>query len=106
MICMGSKDIFKFIYWEVMPVAIGFIMFLYIDKMEISIVDKIIVFIVIALPVAIIRSYVGMKIFKEEPTLAEKIMSCGLRRKYGNGYCAECPDSYECAGGTDKKVGT
>lgn len=93
---MRAKDIFKFIYWTVMPVAIGFAMFFYLDKMETSLLNKILIFLAIAIPLTTIRVFIGVKLFKEKMTLAEKIMSCNLRRKYGNSYCAECPDSYNC----------
>lgn len=98
---MNTKDIFKIIYWNVMPVVIGFILYFYIDKMKIPIIEKIIIFLVIIIPIIIIRLWLGEKIFKERPTLVEKIMSCSLRRKYGKNYCVECPDSYECASDID-----
>lgn len=99
---MKKEDMYKFIYWTVMPFAIGAILFFYIDKMEISIIDKLLIFIAIVVPVAAIRAWIGMKIFKESPTLAERMMSCNLRRKYGNGYCAMCPDGYTCASDIEK----
>ncbi len=104
---MSLKDISKFIYWTVMPIGIGMVVFFYIDKMEVSMGYKILIFLAIVLPTAMIRTWIGMKIFEEKPTLVEKIMSCSLRRKHGNSYCAECPESYSCAnGGIDKKAKT
>lgn len=96
---MSVKDISKFIYWRVMPIGIGAVMFFYIDKMEVSMGYKILIFLVISLPIVMIRLWIGMKIFKEKMTLTEKIMSCSLRRKHGNSYCVECPESYTCANG-------
>jgi drug/metabolite transporter (DMT)-like permease len=100
MMAVNVKDISKFLYWTIMPMAIGFIMFSYLDKMEGTLLYKAIIFLAIAIPLATIRVFIGVWLFKEKPTLAEKIMRCDLRRKHGNGYCAVCPDSYECA--TDK----
>ena len=101
---MDKKNISKFLYWTVMPMAIGVILFIYIDKMNLPILNKLFLFVVIIIPIAAIRAWIGVKIFKEEPTLADKIMSCNLRRRYGNGYCAKCPDSYTCASDIDKNV--
>lgn len=98
---MTERDMAKFLYWTMMPMAIGFIMFSYLDKMEISLLNKVLIFLVIAIPLATIRVYVGAKLFKEKPTLTDNIMSCKLRRKYGNDYCAKCRDSYECAAGSN-----
>ena len=77
--------------------AIGAVMFYYLDKMNASLLYKAFIFLVIAIPVATIRIFVGAKLFGEKKTLAEKIMSCNLRRKYGHDYCAKCPDGYKCA---------
>ncbi len=92
---------FKFTYWTILPVAIGFFLFYYIDKMNISIIEKIIIFMVVVIPIATIRVWIGKKIFKEKKTLTDKIMSCSLRRINGYEYCARCPDSYECATDVD-----
>lgn len=94
---MTTRDISRFLYWSVMPMAIGFIMFFYLDKMDMSLLNKALIFLVIAIPLGTIRVYVGVWLFKEKPTLADKIMHCNLRRKHGNNYCAECPDGYNCA---------
>lgn len=94
---MAAKDISRYLYWTVMPMAIGFVMFYYLNKMEMSLLYKILIFLAIAIPVATIRVYIGMKFFKEKSTLADKIMSCDLRKKYGHDYCAECPDGYSCS---------
>lgn len=94
---MTTKDVLKFLYWTVMPMAIGFIMFSYLDKMEGTLLYKALVFLAIAIPLATLRVFFGVWIFKEKPTLADKIMHCDLRRKHGSSYCAECPDGYECA---------
>lgn len=99
---MKKEDISKFIYWTIMPMAIGFVMFFYLDKMEASLLYKALIFLVIAIPLATIRVLIGVKLFKEKPTLAEKMMSCSLRRKYGNDYCARCSNGYECASGIEK----
>lgn len=93
---MVARDVSKFLYWTIMPMAIGFSMFYYLDNMEISLLYKALIFLAIVIPVATIRVFVGMKLFKEKPTLADKIMSCNLRRKHGPSYCAECPDGYKC----------
>lgn len=94
---MTAKNISRLLYWKVMPMAIGFVMFYYLDKMEISLLYKVFIFLAIAIPVATIRIFIGMKFFKEEPMLADKIMSCSLRKKYGHDYCAICPDGYSCS---------
>lgn len=87
-----------------MPFCIGFFIFYYLYGMDIPFIEKVIIFLVIAIPISTIRFWIGKKIFEDETTLAEKIMYCGLRRKYGKNYCAECPDGYECAKGIDKNV--
>lgn len=100
---MTTRSVSKFLYWTVMPICIGVIMFFYIDKLEVSFLYKVFIFSVIALPVAMIRVFVGIKLFEKRQTLAERIMSCQLRRKYGKDYCVVCPDSYKCASDIKKK---
>jgi hypothetical protein len=95
------SEIFKFIYWIIMPMTIGAIAFYYLDKLEISMIYKFAILIMIAMPISAIRIFIGKKIFKEKPTLVEKIMSCNLRRKYGKDYCAKCTDSYNCVTNMD-----
>jgi hypothetical protein len=80
-----------------MPMVIGFVLYFYLDKIETSLLNKALIFLAIALPLATIRVFVGVRLFKEKATLADKIISCELRRKNGNDYCAECPDGYTCA---------
>lgn len=101
---MITRDISKFLYWTVMPICIGVIMFFYIDKLEVSFLYKVFIFSVIVIPVAMIRVFIGIKLFGGKQTLAEKIMSCQLRKKYGNEYCVVCPDGYKCASGSMKKT--
>jgi hypothetical protein len=96
---MTAKDILRFLYWTVTPMAIGFAIFFYLDKMETSLLNKVLIFLVIAIPLATIRVFLGVWLFKEKPTLADKIMSCAIRRIHGSSYCAECPYGYECAAG-------
>ncbi len=67
-------------------------------------IEKVFIFFAIVIPTAAIRLWVGKKLFKEKETLAEKIMYCSLRRKYGKNYCAECPDGYECAQDLDQII--
>lgn len=87
-----------------MPMAIGVIMFIYLDNMDASLLYKAFVFFAIAIPLATIRVFVGMKLFNENQTLADMIMSCNMRRKYGHDYCIVCPDSYKCASGNMEYV--
>jgi hypothetical protein len=101
---MTAKDILRFLYWKAMPAAIGVVVYLYIDKMEVPLLYKVLIFLVVAIPVATIRVFVGTKLFKEKQTLTDKIMSCQLRKKYGNEYCVVCPDNYKCASGSMKKT--
>lgn len=77
--------------------AIGFVMFYYLDKMEASLLYKVFIFLAIVIPVTMIRIFVGEKLFEDKQTLTEKIMSCNLRKKHGYSYCVECPDGYKCA---------
>ena len=99
---MDKRNVLKFIYWEVMPIAIGFVSFYYINKMNVSAWEKLFIFVAVILPISMVRVSIGMRLFKERPTLAEKIMSCNLRRRYGNSYCADCPDSFACATNAEK----
>lgn len=94
---MKTREVLRFLYWTIMPMAIGFVLYFYLDKIETSLLYKTLIFIAIVLPLATIRVFVGVRLFKEKPTLADKIISCKLRRTYGNDYCAECPDGYTCA---------
>lgn len=106
---MNIKEISKFLYWTVMPFLIGVILFYYLNKMDRPYIEKVLIFLALAIPIISIRMFIGRWIFKEKETLAEKMMYCGLRRKYGRNYCAECPDGYECAkdlGESDKDVKT
>lgn len=84
-----------------MPMVIGFIMFFYLDKMEGTLTYKSLIFLAIAIPLATIRVFLGVWLFKEKQTLTDKIMTCDLRRKHGNSYCAVCPDGYKCATDSD-----
>ena len=93
---MSNRDVLKFMYWVAMPMAIGFVLFYYLDKMDMSLPKKFLVLLIICLPISMMRVFIGNKIFKEKQTLAEKIMTCGLRRRYGNSYCVDCPDSFTC----------
>ena len=77
--------------------AIGFILFYYLNKMDMSLSKKFLIFLIICFPISMIRVSIGHKIFKEKQTLAEKIMACGLRRRHGDSYCVDCPDSFTCA---------
>lgn len=79
-------------------------MFYYIDKMNASLLYKAFIFLLIVIPVATIRVFLGVKLFKEKQTLADKIMSCYLRKKYGKEYCVVCPDGYNCATNDMKKT--
>lgn len=94
---MRKKGILEYIYWVVMPFFIGFFLFYYLNRMDRPLIEKIIIFLTIVIPIATIRLWIGKKLFKEKVTLAEKMMYCDLRRKYGKNYCVECPDGYECA---------
>jgi hypothetical protein len=96
------KSFLKFLYWTIIPMAIGAVMFYYLDKMNASLLYKAFIFLLIAIPIATIRVFVGAKLFKQ--TLADKIISCYLRKKYGKEYCAVCPDGYNCAAGDMKKT--
>jgi len=96
---MNIKTITKFIYWQVMPITLGATMFYYLNKIE-DIREFLIMGLkafILAILFIIIHVWIGHKIFPEKITLADKIMRCRLRMKYGHNYCAKCPDSYECA---------
>ena len=103
---MKTKDIVRFIYWEGVPLIIGFILFRYtgIDGTD-SFWDILKVFfsnLYIIIPIIIIHIWIGNRIFKDIDTstnkLASKMMRCKLRKKNGFSYCAKCPDGYTCAG--------
>lgn len=49
----------------------------------------------------VLRFFEGI-LFGRRNTLADKMMSCPLRKQHGLNYCVECPDSYTCP--TDMKV--
>lgn len=93
---MTMKGVLRFLYWAIMPMVIASIMFYYLDKMEASFLYKVFIFLEVVVPVATIRVFVGMKLFNEKQTLADRIMSCKLRKKYGHDYCAVCPDGKKC----------
>jgi hypothetical protein len=102
---MKNNNIFKFIYWAIIPIFIGAILFYFSNKLsdEKDPAEIWTIFIILIIPIAIIRVWIGTKIFKEEPTLVDKIMRCRLRMQYGRDYCAKCADSYTCASSIDKK---
>lgn len=81
-----------------MPIFIGAIMFYYLNKLSDgkSPAEIWTIFILLVIPIAVLRVWIGTKIFKERPTLVDKIMSCRLRIQYGRDYCVKCPDSYKC----------
>lgn len=58
---------------------------------------------IISVIFTIIHVWIGYKIFPEKMTLADKIMRCKLRMRYGRNYCAICPDGYSCASSVDTK---
>ena len=96
---MSIKDVIKFIYWQVIPVVVGVIMFYYLNRIEdIFLFLKMTLYaFIIAIAFIIIHIRIGYKIFPEKMTLADKIMRCKLRIQYGRNYCAKCPDGYVCA---------
>lgn len=71
-------------------------MFYYIDLDNANYVEAFITFFMVALPAAIVYTWIGGKFFKEKTTLAKKMMMCKLRMKHGYDYCVKCPDSYTC----------
>ena len=93
-----------------MPISVGAILFYYLNKTDD--INKLIPTMLEAFGFCfifiMIHGWIGIKIFPEKMTLADKMMRCKLRRKYGNSYCVDCQDSYTCAsdleGGKAEKV--
>lgn len=107
---MNIKNIVRFIYWHAIPISVGAVVFYYLNKADSNDINKFFPMMLEAFGFCfifiMIHGWIGLKIFPEKPTLADKMMRCKLRRKYGGSYCADCPDSYTCP--TDlgpKKVG-
>ena len=96
---MSIKNIAKFIYWTVIPISVGVVAFYYLNKIDINDINQFIPTVKIfgfAFTFMIIHSWIGYKIFPEKMTLADKMMRCKLRKKYGGSYCVDCADSYKC----------
>ena len=109
---MDIKNIARFIYWNVIPLSAGTVVFYYfLNKADGNDVNKFLLMMLGAFGFCFIfimtHGWIGLKIFPERKTLADKMMKCKLRRKYGNSYCVDCQDSYTCAsdieGGKGKK---
>lgn len=90
---------FRFIYWNAIPISLGAIVFYYLNKIDdiYEYLRMVINVLGLAIPFLIIHIWIGNKIFPEKMTLADKIMGCKLRVQYGGSYCVKCPDSYVCA---------
>lgn len=96
---MDKRTVAELIYWNAVPIAIGAVGFYYLNKIENpwDYIKAAIPFLGALIPFMIVHFWIGNKIFPEKLTLANKIMRCKLRVKYGSSYCAKCPDGYTCA---------
>ena len=104
---MNKRTIAKLIYFDAIPIIVGMIAFYYINKINDmwEYMKAVGSFLLMCIPLMMIHTWIGNKIFPEKPTLADKIVRCRLRRKYGNSYCVECDDSYNCASNIESGKG-
>lgn len=99
---MITKSLFKFIYKEILPLAIGFTIMTVLQISYPELIKELNPFQLIALmifliiPVLIVLKFIEGILFERKNTLADKMMKCSLRKQYGLDYCVKCPDSYTC----------
>ncbi len=99
---MKSKSLFKFIYKEILPLAIGFTTMTVLQIsypeliIELNPFQLIVLMIILFMPILIIQKFIEGILFGRKDNLAAKIMKCSLRKQHGLDYCVKCPDSYTC----------
>lgn len=99
---MKQKSLFKFIYKEILPFAIGLTIIIVLKISYLELMKKLDIFQLIVLSffvmmsVMIILKFIEGILFGIEYPLASKMMKCSLRKQYGLNYCVECPESYKC----------
>lgn len=93
--------ILQFIYWYILPIIFIYLAIDSLDKIDdlSEFLKRSVIYFLLSFPLTIIHALLGNFIFRGriKKTLADKIMSCELRRKYGYNYCVECKDSYTCS---------
>lgn len=102
---MNKKTIAKVIYYELIPVVIGFFLFGYLGRAAnlTDFIYKMAIFVLYMAPFSIAYTLVGGFIFSRffpPDTCAQKLMakmvSCKIKKENGYGYCAKCPDNLAC----------
>lgn len=99
---MKRKSLFKFIYKEVLPLAIGFTTMTVLQISYPELIkgkdpfQLIVLMTILFIPILIIQKFIEGILFRRKDALAAKMMKCTLRKQYGLDYCVKCPDSYTC----------
>lgn len=101
---INRKKIGKIIYFSIIPVIMGAVVFSYFGRVTDGndFIRKMILFIIIMVPISIIYAWFGDKVlFPNKDTIPHKILDkmerCTIRKEKGDTYCAKCPEGYECA---------
>jgi hypothetical protein len=107
---MNRKEIAKIIYYELIPVIIGFFLFGYLGRVTdvTDLIHKMIIFLIYMTPFSIVYMWIGGFIFSRlfpRDTYAYRLMAkmtkCKTRKENGVEYCAKCPESLVCINSID-----
>lgn len=107
---LNKEKIARIIYYELMPVIIGFFLFSSLGRVTdiTDFIRKMITFAMYIIPLSIIYIWIGGFIFSRlfpRDTYAHRLMvkmiNCDARKEHGDGYCVKCPDSIACITSVD-----
>jgi predicted membrane protein len=102
---MNREKIVKIIYYELIPIIIGFFLFGYLGRVTdvTDLVHKMITFLIYMIPFSLIYMWIGELIFSRffpQDTYAYRLMikmtKCKIRKENGAEFCVKCPDSLAC----------
>lgn len=114
MVTLNKEKIAKIIYYELIPIIIGFFFFGYLGRVTdtTDFIRKMITFAMYIIPLSIVYNWIGGFIFSRlfpRDTYAHRLMikmiNCKIRKENGNEYCAKCPDSLACIASVDSVGG-
>jgi len=102
---MNKKTIAKIIYYEILPIIIGALVFHSLGRVTdlTDLINKMAIFALYIIPFSFIYILIGGFIFSKffpSDTFAYRLMvkmtNCKIRKENGDEYCAKCPDSLAC----------
>lgn len=114
MITLNKEKIARIIYYELIPIIIGFLLFGSLGRVTdtTDFIQKMITFAMYIIPLSFVYNWIGGFIFSRlfsRDTYAHRLMikmiNCKIRKENGNEYCAKCPDSLACIASVDSVDG-